>query len=96
MSINANHSSVKIILKFARTNVVSVLANTNTKFDAVLKDNLGQFKAVVTRNSDHTVDVLFQGAPQRRNLALDYALWEFSTIWKDLEQQGHKVLALTN
>lgn len=83
-----------IILKWAKTTAIKVKTNTATKFDAVLKDNMGKFKAVVKRNADNTVDVLFDGAPKRCRLALDYAKWEFSAIWADLDAQGHKVLAL--
>mgnify|MGYP000240440447 CR=1 FL=1 len=86
--------TVDIHLKFAYTQVISVSANTPKNFDAVLKDNLGTFRAKVIRKTDNKVDVLLQGAPDRLGLELDYALWEFSTIWNDLDKQGHKVLAL--
>ena len=86
--------SVDIHLKFAYTHVISVSANTPEDFDAVLKDNLGTFRARVTRKAHNKVDVLLQGAPDRLDLELDYALWEFSTIWNDLDKQGYKVLAL--
>jgi hypothetical protein len=86
--------NVDIHLKFAHTQVISVSVNTNTQFDGVLKDNLGTFRAKVTRKANNKVDVKFQGAPDRLDLELDYARWEFSTIWDDLDKQGHKVLAL--
>jgi len=86
--------AITIIAQFAKTTAVSVATNNATLFDAVLRDNLGTFKAVVKRNPNSTVDVLFDGAPKRRSLDLNYARWEFSFIWDDLEAQGHKVLAL--
>ena len=79
---------------FAKTTVIKVSTNNSTKFDAVLKDNMGTFKAIVTRNPNNTINVNFEGAPLRKNLKLDYAIWEFSSIWKDLEAQGHKVQVL--
>jgi hypothetical protein len=86
---------ITIYARWEKTTAINVKTNTATKFEAVLKDNLGKFKAVVTRNADNTVDVLFDGAPKRLSLKLDYAQWEFSAIWADLDAQGHKVLALT-
>lgn len=85
---------ITLYLRFARTEVIHVETNTAHEFVAQLKDNLGKYNAVVKRNIDGSVDVLFDGAPNRRRLDLDYAKWEFSSIWSDLDSQGHKVLAL--
>ena len=35
----------------------------------------------VTLKANNKVDVLMKGAPDRLALELDYARWEFSTIW---------------
>lgn len=86
--------SPTILAKFAHTQVLSVAKNTAYHFEGVLKDNLGTFKAVLFRHPNNTVDVLFDGAPHRMGLSIEFAQWEFSSIWRDLETQGHKVLAM--
>jgi len=85
-----------IKLTFVVTRALQVRTNTCSKFDAKLKDNLGIYDALVTLNADDTVNVTFEGAPHRKNLQLDYARWEFSTIWDDLDRLGHKVLVINN
>lgn len=83
-----------IILTFARTHVVKVRENNDSIFDAELRDNMGNYRAVVKRISKSKVSVSFEGAWQNRIMDLDYAKWDFESIWHDLAAQCVTVKAL--
>lgn len=93
MFISTFNPAKTIVATFARTEVISVEQNTAKEFKAVLKDNMGTYKAHVRRLKQNKVIVNFEGA-DKRTLDVEYARWEYEAIWSDLAEQNNTVKAM--
>lgn len=83
-----------LIISFDFTKVIKVVENTKNRFEAELSDSLGRYLAIVERVSRNKVSISFEGACSGRVLHKAFAKWEYEYIWKNLWEQGVKVVVL--
>jgi hypothetical protein len=89
MSAQGYDGSQVLEIQWAPTTVLSLETNTKKRFKAVLKDNMGKFKADIRRNGDD-VKIYFEGVGTR-DMSLEQARWEFDMMWDCLAKNGCKV-----